>query len=485
VRGSLRFRLAVWCAAIICGVVMMVALYGYAIASRTQYDELDGRLRTVTEHVATELVRATSGEDQIHTLSNARGLGVDVALYDSAGTPLRTDMPPGTAPTSGHPRVDPRRVLLESPRVPYGLLAALAPAIHPEGRGPGTLGLVEASPRRWRVFVLPLGGQTVIAGRTARYIVSLVSLSELDRALRRVLLLMIWLALIGNLLTFGTGWLLAGRALEPVLVLTAAAGSIARSGAFSQRVPAAVPQDELGKLATTFNEMLERLERVHAAQARFVSDASHELRAPLTVIQANLELLEHQGAMSPGERDEAVHEAHIEAARLGRLVSDLLLLARADAGLPTRREPVSLDQVLMEVIGEFRHLHPRREIAVSLEPVVVAGDVDRLKQLLVNVVENAIKYTPSGGSVSVTLRRIDQVAEVEVRDAGIGISTDDLPRVFERFFRADRARTRNVAGTGLGLPIALLIARQHDGDLTLVSELGHGTVATVRLPVAS
>jgi two-component system OmpR family sensor kinase len=180
-----------------------------------------------------------------------------------------------------------------------------------------------------------------------------------------------------------------------------------------------------------------------------------------------------------------VHEAHIEAARLGRLVSDLLLLARADAGLPTRREPVSLDQVLMEVIGEFRHLHPRREIAVSLEPVVVAGDVDRLKQLLVNVVENAIKYTPSGGSVSVTLRRIDQVAEVEVRDAGIGISTDDLPRVFERFFRADRARTRNVAGTGLGLPIALLIARQHDGDLTLVSELGHGTVATVRLPVAS
>jgi two-component system OmpR family sensor kinase len=485
VRGSLRFRLAIWCAAIICGIVLMIALYGYAIASRTQYDDLDGRLQTVTNHVATELVRATSGEDQAHVLSNALGLGVEVALYDSVGAPLSVYARPSAASTSGYPRVDPRRVLLDTPSVPYGPLAALAPAIHPEGRGPGTLGLVETSPRRWRVYVLPVRGRIVIAGRAARYIVSLVSLTELDRALRRVLLLMIWLALVGNLLTFGTGWLLAGRALQPVLVLTEAAGSIARSGAFSQRVPAAVPRDELGRLATTFNEMLERLERVHAAQARFVSDASHELRAPLTVIQANLELLEHQRAMSPIERDEAVHEAHTEAARLGRLVADLLLLARADAGLPIRRAPVDLDQVLMEVIGEVRHLHPQREIAMSLEPVVVAGDADRLKQLLVNVVENAIKYTLPAGSVSVTLRRIGPNAEIEVRDAGIGISSDDLPRVFERFFRADRARTRMVGGTGLGLPIALLIARQHDGDLTLTSELGHGTTATVRLPVAS
>ena len=463
---------------------MLIALYGYAIASRMRYDELDGRLRTVTEHVATELARATSTEDRTHVLSGARGLGVGIALYDSVGNQLSAEMIPGAASMSGQPRVDPRRVMLGPPRAAYGPLAALAPVIHPVVPGPGALGLVESSPGRWRVYVLPVGGQIIIAGRVARFVVSVVSLSELDRSLRRVWLLMMWLALIGNILTFATGWLLAGRALQPVLVLTETAGSIARSGAFSQRVPAAMPRDELGRLATTLNEMLERLERVHVAQARFVSDASHELRAPLTVILANLELLEHQRAMSPVERDEAVQEAHTEAARLGRLVADLLLLARADAGLSTRRDPVDLDRVLMDVIGEVRHLAPRQEITVeSLDPVVVAGDADQLKQLLLNLVENAIKYTPADGSISVALRHVGEVAEVEVRDAGIGISSDDLSRVFERFFRADRARTRNVGGTGLGLPIALWIARQHDGEIILTSELGHGTLATVRLPL--
>ncbi len=479
-RGSLRLRLAAWCAGIIFGVVLLIALYGYAVVSRTQYDELDGRLQTVAEHVSTELARAADASERAHALTGARRLGVVIALYDSLGSLLEGETPA----IAGSPAVDPRRVMTESPQASYGLLAALAPAVHPVIQGRGALGLIERTHERWRVYVLPADG-LITAGGRAQYVVGVAPLTALDRSLRRVLMLMMWIAMIGNALTFTAGWMLAGRALWPVHLLTEAAGSIARSGVFSQRVTSDMPRDELGRLATTFNEMLERLERAHVAQARFIADASHELRAPITVIQANLELLEFQPALSSSERDDAVHEAHVETARLGRLVADLLLLARADAGVPKRHMPVDLDRVVMDVLGEVHHLAPRDRIRIgTFDRVVVAGDADQLKQLLLNLLENAIRYTPSEGAISVALRRVGAFAEVEIRDAGIGILAEDLPRVFERFFRADRARTRNAGGTGLGLPIAQWIARQHDGDITLTSEPGTGTLATVRIPAS-
>ena len=202
------------------------------------------------------------------------------------------------------------------------------------------------------------------------------------------------------------------------------------------------------------------------------------------MIQANLELLEHQPAMSAAERDAAVQVAHTEAARLARLVADLLVLARADTGVPVRHDPVDLDRVVVAVLDEARLLAPHRRIAIAtLDPAVVAGDADRIKQLVLNLVGNAMKYTPADGRITVALRRAGPVAEIEVRDTGIGIPAADLPRVFERFYRADPARTRDAGGTGLGLSIALWIARQHGGDIVLASEPGRGTVATVRLPV--
>jgi two-component system OmpR family sensor kinase len=474
-RGSLRLRLAVWCAGIIFSVVLMIALYGYAVVSRTQYDELDGRLQNVAEHVSTELARAPDASERAHVLSGAHRLGVAIALYDSTGTPLSGETPA---------TFDPLRIMTSSPHASYGLLAALAPAVHPVSHGRGALGLVGRAHERCRVYVLPADG-LIAAGGRVRYVVGFASLAALDRSLRRVLMLMLWIVVIGNVLTFTTGWMLAGRALQPVRLLTEAAGSIARSGVFSQRVTSDMPRDELGRLATTFNEMLERLERAHVAQARFIADASHELRAPITVVQANLELLEFQLALSQSERHDAVQEAHIEAARLGRLVADLLLLARADAGVPKRHVPVDLDRVVMDVLGEVHHLAARDRIRIGeFDSIVVAGDADQLKQLLLNLLENAIRYTPANGAITVALRRVGAYAEAEIRDAGIGILAEDLPRVFERFFRADRARTRNAGGTGLGLSIAQWIAWQHDGVITLASEPGRGTLATVRIPAA-
>ena len=479
-RVSLRLRLALWCGGIICTVVILVALYGYAVHSRTHYDELDGLLRNVTGNVASELARAANADDRAHMLASAQGLGVGVALYDSAGRPLSAGVPSA----AGLPQVSPSSVIAGPSRAPYGPLAALAPAVHHVVRAPGSFGLIENGQERWRVYVLPVDASTRADGRVARYAVGTAPLSELDMSLRRVWRFMMLIAVVGNIVTFATGWMLAGRALRPVLMLTEAARTIARSGAFAQRVPADMPRDELGRLAETFNEMLERLERSHTAQARFVSDASHELRAPLTVIQANLELLEHQPAMSAAEREAAVRVAHAEAARLARLVADLLVLARADTGVPVRHDPVDLDRVVVDVLDKVRLLAPHRRIAIAtLDPAVVAGDADRIKQLVLNLVENAIKYTPADGRITVAIRRAGLVAEIEVRDTGIGIPAADLPRVFERFYRADPARTRDAGGTGLGLSIALWIARQHGGDIVLASEPGRGTVATVRLPV--
>ncbi len=483
-RGSLRLRLAVWCGGIICSVVLLVALYGYAVASRTQYDELDDRVRSVTGHVAGEYAGAATVAARARVLAGADELGVSVALYDSTGSALRAESQSGAPSASDRPAVNPGGIMASPPRTPYGWLVALAPAIHHTASARGVFGLVENGTRRWRVYVLPVDQSGFPDGRAARYAVGTALLSSVDTSLKRVWYFMMLLAFAGNVVTFATGWLLAGRALRPVRVLTEAASTIARSGAFSQRVPAESPRDELGRLAETFNEMLERLERVHSSQARFVSDASHELRAPLAVIQANLELLAHQPAMSQQERQAAVTDAHAEAARLGRLVADLLVLARADVGVPTRREPVDLDRVVMDVLGEVRHLKGHRSLEiVILEPIVILGDADRLTQLILNLVENAIKYTPDDGRITVAIRRVGENAEIEIRDTGIGIAASDLPRVFERFYRADPARARRVGGTGLGLSIALWIARQHGGEVVLSSALGQGTSATVRLPL--
>ena len=485
-RGSLRFRLALWCGGIICSVVILVALYGYAVASRAQYDELDRLLRNVTEHVAGELAQSKSEADRARVLSGADGLRIGILLYDSEQRRVSGDVLFDSSSARRLPAFDLGSVLAGAGRMPYGLLAGLAPALRPAAPSRGAFGLVEKDRERWRIYVHPVELPMRVDAASARYVVGTASLTELDMSLRRVGLFMMMIAVLGNIITFATGWWLAGRALHPVLALTESASTIARSGEFSQRVAADMPRDELGRLAETFNEMLERLERLHSAQARFVSDASHELRAPLSVIQANLELLEHQSAMSVPERKSAVREAHMEASRLGRLVADLLVLARADVGIPMRREPVELDRVIMDVLGEARHLASGQRIEVgALEPAIASGEPDRLHQLVLNLVENAIKYTPADGHITVALLRRGEFAEIEVRDTGIGIPANDLPHVFERFYRSDRARTRAAGGTGLGLSIALWIARQHGGDIALTSELGHGTVATARLPIKS
>ena len=240
---------------------------------------------------------------------------------------------------------------------------------------------------------------------------------------------------------------------------------------------------ERARLFEALRESEARYRDLAEVQKRFVNDAAHELRAPLTAIQGNLEILERYPHMTLEDRDEALKETHQEAVRLSRLVGDMLALARGDAGDGLRKDPVRLDRVLEAAFHTVRAMgSPHTLERGSLPEVAVVGDADRLKQLVLILLENALRYTPDGGRVLLTLERGEHLATVRIVDSGIGIATEDLEKVFERFYRTDKARVRVNAGTGLGLPIARWIVAQHGGRVWLESGLGQGTTAVFELP---
>jgi len=276
---------------------------------------------------------------------------------------------------------------------------------------------------------------------------------------------------------------------KPVDEVIAELGAITDGRSLHRRLPGDQSDEELARLTSTLNAMISRLESSFSGLRRFTADASHELKTPLTVLRANVER-----AMSPRtsstERMVALEEALQEVARMTDLVDSLLTLARADEGrFDIHREPVELEPLVRDVFETAQILGEDAGIVVSLpvaENAVVSGDPVRLRQLFLNLVTNAIKYTPRGGRVDVGLRRIGE-AEVafSVRDTGVGISAAELPHIFDRFWRADRARSRasERGGFGLGLSIAQWIAHAHGGTLTATSRLGRGSVFTVTLPV--
>jgi signal transduction histidine kinase len=268
---------------------------------------------------------------------------------------------------------------------------------------------------------------------------------------------------------------------KPLEDIATVARQITRADDLSRRVPYANRPDEIGELARAFNQTLERLERLFRTQQRLLADVSHELRTPLTAIRGNLDLIERIGEADP----ESISAIQVEIERMTRLVGDLLLLARADSGgLPLERRPVELDNILFEIYRQIAVVNPPVEVKLSeVDQATVMGDADRLKQLFINLVENAIKYTPAGGTVELSLFKKDDKVHFEVRDTGIGIPPENLPHIFDRFYRVDKARARAHGGSGLGLSIAKWIATAHGGSIRVKSQPGEGTTFTVTLPL--
>ena len=296
------------------------------------------------------------------------------------------------------------------------------------------------------------------------------------------ILAIIWL--VSVLFTGNAAWLTLGQTLKPLEAITGAAEQINRADDLSRRLPYHGPEDdEIGSLVRTFNQTLERLEALFTSQQRLLADVSHELRTPLTVIKGNVDLMRRMKSLD----EESLMSIDQEAGRLTRLVGGLLLLAQAESGkLALSMKQLELDLLLTEVFQEMSILAGSR-VRVHLneiDQVYVTGDRDRLKQVFINLVANAIQYTPQGGEVFLSLERIGEQARIICRDTGPGIPAEDLPHIFERFYRAEKSRTRGrTTGFGLGLSIANWIVERHGGRIEVDSKEGKGTTFAIWLPL--
>lgn len=252
----------------------------------------------------------------------------------------------------------------------------------------------------------------------------------------------------------------------------------------TSRIQIPAGQEEMSALANAINAMLERIDRGYQAQARFVSDASHELRTPISVIQGYANMLDRWGKDDPEVRQEAINAIRAEAASMGTLVEQLLFLARGDNNTQVvRKQCVDLSDLADEVYRETQLLETGRVIQSAIQPgVLFWGDPGLIKQALRILVDNGVKYTPEGGSVTIRLRAEEGRIRLSVTDTGAGIAQEELPRVFERFYRSDQSRARETGGTGLGLPIAKWIAARHNGWIEVVSKPEVGSRFTLLLP---
>ncbi len=326
-------------------------------------------------------------------------------------------------------------------------------------------------------------GETVYILQVAR------SLTESDRNLNSLATTLGVAGLLTILVAFGVGWTLSGLTLRPIHRITQTARSIGEERDFTRRVAYTGPQDEVGQLANTFNQMLARLQEAYQKvehslemQRNFVADVSHELRTPLTTLRGNLGLLGRNPPSPPEEQADILVDMLDESDRLIRLVNDLLLLARADAGRSLAKERLAIQPVLEESVRQANHLVAKRQITLEISPgISIWGDRDAFKQVVLILLDNALKH--SEGDIQVTACSQGAQVEIRIQDHGPGISPDKLDQVFDRFYRGDG--TPITPGFGLGLPIAKALAEGMGGTITIESTLGEGSTVILGLTAAN
>ena len=307
-----------------------------------------------------------------------------------------------------------------------------------------------------------------------------------ENDLGEIIRIIFWCGVPATLLALGGGWWMMRRALAPVAALTRAAERVNEHN-LGERLPRTGSGDELDRLTEVFNAMTGRLHQSFARIREFTLHASHELKTPLTVIHAELETALQDAAL-PAPRREQLESELDEVQRLAKIVDGLTLLTKADAGQITlARDPVRLDELLREGCSDAQSLARPHDIQIRIADcaeLTVTGDRHRLRQLLLNLTDNAIKYNARSGTVTLSLRRAAGQAELAVTNTGPGIPAEALPRVFDPFYRADASHSQAVEGCGLGLSIARWIVTAHHGTIQITSEPNRLTTATVRLPLA-
>ncbi|HEX5602655.1 MAG TPA: heavy metal sensor histidine kinase [Pyrinomonadaceae bacterium] len=456
---SVRLRLTLWYAGVLALSLIAFALVIYYAAGNIFHERQDESLRSTAQTVASAYLEELG---ETHSQSTAGKVVLAeitfpnryVQLTDNAGNPIAV-----SANLAGSTIAIPSHVLADA----------------------RARGFSHASVNGVRVTVVPLSSDQTLGYAAVAEPLSVLEdgLSELRRDLFAGVLLVLLLASAG-------GYFLARKSLAPVASMNSQTQRISAEN-LSARLDVTNPRDELGQLATTINDLLTRLENAFKEQQRFIADASHELRTPLAVLRGETEVA--LGKERPVEEyQQSLSLIQDEAERLSRIVEDLFILARQPINTRTalNKERVSLNDAVRDCARAAQVLAFRKGVRLKLENdsplIALNGDEDLIKRMLLNLLDNAVKYTPAGGVISLALVRQNGNAEIVVRDTGIGIPTEAQPRVFDRFYRVDKARARTMGGAGLGLSIAQWIVEVHGGSINLSSTPGHGSTFTIVLP---
>ncbi len=464
---SIRARLTLWYTSLLTATFILLGGTAYGLLVYTLSKETDAALRGVAQ-----------------ALAEREGRGANAFFPPDIDEVFRRFF--GFSPMDRYfERLDPFG-RLDPTQPPFGRgKVALSPqALKNASQGLPTFETVEGlGPYPVRILTWPV----IRGGRVINFIQVGMSRENLYTTRRRFLLVMAAVLPIALLLAGGGGWALARRALRPVGRMTETARRISAEH-LAGRLEETGADDELGRLAQTLNEMLSRLDVAFKEMRQFTADASHELQTPLTILKGEIEVA-LRSPRGPEEYQRILKSALEEIDKIARLVEGLLLLARADAGvLRMDQRAVDLGQLVDEVYEQARILAEARSLNLRLgavEPVSTQGDYTHLRRLLLNLVENGIKYTPPGGEVTLSLQSSGGWASIRVEDTGIGIPQVDQARIFQRFYRSPEARSRAEGGAGLGLCIAQSIAEAHGGRIEVESTSGKGSTFTIFLPTQS
>ena len=463
--SSLRARLTLWYVGAFSVVLILFSAGVYFFVERSLHERLDANLRLTLQIESAALTRSTpasGGAAATETLEDPRLPSQMVALVDAQGHVLARR--PASSALPLRPPSFPL-ASFESPQ--FYELEDSKPDADDACRG------------LYRRMSDGSRGSYILVVTESTELVS----DQLD-ALENVLMIAIVLAL---LLAGSGGWLLAGKSLAPVAAMAAATERISAQN-LEERLPVRNSRDELGRLASTFNSLLSRLSSAFSQQRQFMADASHELRTPVSVMRTVAQVTLEKPYRDESEYRDALGVVEQQTQRLSRVVTDMLVLARADSsGIAVQSAGMYLNEVLVEAAQTAAPLAKRKGIEVKIPVLCEApyrGDEGLMRQLFINLLDNAIKYTPAGGTVQAALEQRESEYRVTVSDTGAGIPPEAQPHIFDRFFRADVSRTQDVDGTGagLGLSIARWIAEVHRGHLALEHSDASGSVFSVSLP---
>jgi len=447
---SIKFRLTVWYLIAIMLLLVAFGAVAYFMLSKSLYRNLDNALRARLA----ELESSIAVEN--NQISFEQKFNDFILIYDANGALLQR----------------------LGPNVRFSNIEEMVEqALFGEG---SFLTTPTTEGQDVRLYAAPfnLDSQTriaIIVGRRTREIHDMLSIFRV---------VIIYSALAVILLAGIGGMLLANRTLKPFDHITDIAREIGE-GDLSRRIDIQ-SEDEMGRLAATLNGMISRLEEAFQKQRQFAADASHELRTPLAIIQAESSLALDK-KRTQAEYRKSLELVSQEVAYMSEIIGKLLLLARDDAGSePLNFQEVNVKDLFTELSSDLEALAQEKGVAFNLGPMdnlSVRADRLRLRQLFLNILDNAIRYTPSGGTVSSSLVRKNGSAFVSISDTGIGIPSEDLPFIFDRFYRVDKARSRGDGGMGLGLAIASSIAKLHGGEIEVESQVGKGTTFYITLPL--